>query len=415
MSKRNPEPIIEVNNLSKIYPLGKKEKYYTLRDMLAKTFDPKNWLNKKNHSTNKDEFLALKNVSFKIYPGEIVGVVGRNGAGKSTLLKILGRVTHPTSGSAILRGRVGSLLEVGTGFHQELTGRENIFLNGAILGMTQKEIKEKFNQIVKFAEISKFLDTPVKHYSSGMYVRLAFAIASQLEPEILLVDEVLAVGDAQFQKKSIKKMGSVVKDSSRTILFVSHNMGAIKSLCQRAIFIDNGTAEEMSIDSAVEKYLSTGNENNIRVIKFKNENKKDIQFEEIKVVSKKNDYISAEEDITIKLQYRAKRQVAAVYLSMYIENSNGVKVIFTDDHGKDIKKVSAKKKGKYLASVIIPGNLLSPGCYFVSAGIASYVEGGLDSRLQSCSFTIKNKNNTRGAEDHPAVLDIPLNWKTHTI
>jgi lipopolysaccharide transport system ATP-binding protein len=187
-----------------------------------------------------EEFWALKDVSFDVQEGEVLGIIGRNGAGKSTLLKILSRITEPTAGRVTLRGRVASLLEVGTGFHPELTGRENIFLNGAILGMTRAEIRKKFDEIVAFAEVERFLDTPVKHYSSGMYVRLAFAVAAHLEPEILVVDEVLAVGDAQFQKKCLGKMQDVSSKEGRTVLFVSHNMVAVRSLCSRAILLRTG-------------------------------------------------------------------------------------------------------------------------------------------------------------------------------
>jgi lipopolysaccharide transport system ATP-binding protein len=204
------------------------------------------------------DFWALKDVSFRVGPGEVLGVVGANGAGKSTLLKLLSRITRPTAGEIRLRGRVGSLLEVGTGFHPELTGRENIFLNGSILGMAHQEVRRKFDQIVEFAEIGEFLDTPVKRYSSGMYTRLAFAVASHLEPEILVVDVVLAVGDAQFQRKCLGKMDQVSR-SGRTVLFVSHSMAAIKALCTRAVLLEKGrVALDGDVDEAVNRYLSAG-------------------------------------------------------------------------------------------------------------------------------------------------------------
>jgi len=206
-----------------------------------------------------EEFWALKDVSFEVKRGEVLGVIGRNGAGKSTLLKILSRITEPTRGRVTLRGRVASLLEVGTGFHPELTGRENIFLNGAILGMTRAEIKQKFDEIVAFAEVEKFLDTPVKHYSSGMYVRLAFAVAAHLEPEVLIVDEVLAVGDAEFQRKCLGKMEEVSRRGGRTVLFVSHNMGVVTSLCPRVIWLDHGSAErDGSARAVIDDYLQRG-------------------------------------------------------------------------------------------------------------------------------------------------------------
>ena len=244
------KPVVEVENLSKFYRLGSIGAS-SLRETLERVFGRKRRLAAAPPAANKsiandrlgpepNTFWGLKNVSFAIHPGEVVGIVGRNGAGKSTLLKILSRITEPTSGRATLRGRVVSLLEVGTGFHPELTGRENIFLNGAIMGMKRHEIAAKFDEIVDFAEVGKFLDTPVKRYSSGMYVRLAFAVAAHLEPEILLIDEVLAVGDAGFQKKCLGKMGEVATKHGRTVFFVSHNMGAVRSLCEHAILFEGG-------------------------------------------------------------------------------------------------------------------------------------------------------------------------------
>ena len=245
-------PVIRVENLGKKYIIGhqKQEKYTALRDVIANGVKS---LGKKSSKTQKntEEFWALKDVSFEIKQGDRVGIIGRNGAGKSTLLKILSRITEPTKGKIKIRGRVASLLEVGTGFHPELTGRENIFLNGAILGMSKVEIKKKFDEIVAFAEVEKFLDTPVKRYSSGMYVRLAFAVAAHLEPEILVVDEVLAVGDSAFQKKCLGKMEEVGKEG-RTVIFVSHNMAAVSNLCSKGLVLVEGKRElYSSIDRAV--------------------------------------------------------------------------------------------------------------------------------------------------------------------
>jgi lipopolysaccharide transport system ATP-binding protein len=237
------KPIIEIENISKRYQIGvNRETYLSLRDEIAKkTRRLSSFFSRNKHqaSSNETDFWALKDVSFSVQEGEAVGIIGRNGAGKSTLLKILSQITPPTKGKITMRDRVASLLEVGTGFHPELTGRENIFLNGAILGMTRQEIKRKFDEIVAFAETEKFLDAPVKRYSSGMYVRLAFAVAAHLEPEILIVDEVLSVGDAQFQKKCLGKMEDVAKEG-RTVLFVSHNMAAVTKLCQLGIVLDKG-------------------------------------------------------------------------------------------------------------------------------------------------------------------------------
>lgn len=262
-------PIIKVNNLSKRYRIGAAEKgYKTFREAIIDgiTAPVRNLSKlrrltkfKNNPSSNHEEDViwALKDVSFEVNEGEVLGIIGRNGAGKSTLLKVLSRITEPTSGLIDIDGRISSLLEVGVGFHPELTGRENIFLNGAILGMRKWEIKRKFDEIVSFAEIEKFIDTPVKRYSSGMYVRLAFAVAAHLEPEILLVDEVLAVGDIAFQKKCLGKMEDVAK-GGRTVLFVSHNMGAIRSLCGSAIWLDNGQiVKKGTTDEVVRDYEET--------------------------------------------------------------------------------------------------------------------------------------------------------------
>jgi lipopolysaccharide transport system ATP-binding protein len=234
-------PAIEVSGLSKRYILEHESRHDTLRDTLHHTAR-KLWRRVRwGTSFEREEFWALRDVSFSVQPGEVVGIVGRNGAGKSTLLKILSRITEPTSGRITLRGRVASLLEVGTGFHPDLSGRENIYLNGAILGMRRAEIRRKFDEIVAFAEVERFLDTPVKRYSSGMYVRLAFAVAAHLEPEILIVDEVLAVGDAAFQQKCLGKMRDVARGQGRTVLFVSHNLAVVRQLCSRSLYLRSGT------------------------------------------------------------------------------------------------------------------------------------------------------------------------------
>jgi lipopolysaccharide transport system ATP-binding protein len=265
------EDAITVENLTKSYLIGHRHasernfKYKALRDVIGQ--EVRNFARKAVdvargrqivQGDEVEEFLALSDVNFSVKQGEVLGVIGRNGAGKSTLLKVLSRITEPTKGRVILRGRVSSLLEVGTGFHPELTGRENIFLNGAVLGMTRREILKKFDEIVAFAEVEKFLDTPVKHYSSGMYVRLAFAVAAHLEPEILIVDEVLAVGDTEFQKKCLGKMDEVSRSQGRTVLFVSHNMDAVLKLCTRTLFFEAGRVREIGDTEAVlSSYLNT--------------------------------------------------------------------------------------------------------------------------------------------------------------
>ncbi|OBQ37399.1 MAG: hypothetical protein AN485_09520 [Anabaena sp. MDT14b] len=277
------DAVIRVENLGKKYIIGhqQQERYTALRDVITNKvksigslINPK----VKNENPAFEEFWALKDVSFDIKQGDRVGIIGRNGAGKSTLLKILSRITEPTKGSIKIKGRVASLLEVGTGFHPELTGRENIFLNGAILGMGKEEIKRKFDEIVAFAEVEKFLDTPVKRYSSGMYVRLAFAVAAHLEPEILIVDEVLAVGDAQFQKKCLGKMEDVGKEG-RTVIFVSHNNSAVSTLCNRGIMMNKGSiAFDATIKETITYYSQQINANSVNNIITTNKNYPNIQF-----------------------------------------------------------------------------------------------------------------------------------------
>ena len=292
------ETIIRVENLSKSYILGhqnsKKESYKSLRESISNTVGS---IFNRSHDeiadVNLEEFWALKDISFDVKQGDRLGIIGRNGAGKSTLLKVLSRITEPTSGRISIKGRVASLLEVGTGFHPELTGRENIYLNGAILGMDRLEIKKKFDEIVDFSEVEKFLDTPVKRYSSGMYVRLAFAVAAHLEPEILIVDEVLAVGDAQFQKKCLGKMEDVGREG-RAILFVSHNLGLVQTLCTRGIFLQKGTLQlDDTARQCVSGYLKSFESDSLNLLERTDRRGKGlIRLSDIKITSE-DDYSSS--------------------------------------------------------------------------------------------------------------------------
>src|SRR5271154_7020325 len=253
------ESVIHVEGLGKRYRVGERERYFALRDVITRAFTAPF---RRNGARKPKDFLwALRDVSLDVKQGEVVGLIGRNGAGKTTLLKLLSRITQPTTGFAEIHGRIGSLLEVGTGFHPELTGRENTFLSGAILGMSRRDITRKFDEIVAFAELEKFIDTPVKHYSSGMYVRLAFAVAAHLEPEILLVDEVLAVGDINFQKKCLGKMGDVAR-AGRTVVLVSHQLNQIRRLCHRVVWVDDGQIRQdgpaHEVVSAYESAMARG-------------------------------------------------------------------------------------------------------------------------------------------------------------
>jgi len=329
-------PIISVEGLGKKYLLThqRREPYTALRDVMAerakglvrRLAHPFSGNGSRETGTALEEFWALRDVSFDVNPGDRVGIIGRNGAGKSTLLKILSRITEPTEGTIRLRGRVASLLEVGTGFHPELTGRENIFLNGAVLGMTKAEIRKKFDEIVDFAEVEKFLDTPVKRYSSGMYVRLAFAVAAHLEPEILVVDEVLAVGDAAFQKKCLGKMEDVASQEGRTVLFVSHNMAAIQTLCRRAIWLNTGKVEQYGesepVINAYGKHLQNSNGVTATLKSLDGE----IEVEQIRLMDgngQNTSIYSPGSPITVEIRYHAKRPVHRPYIWIGIRSQFG--------------------------------------------------------------------------------------------
>ena len=374
------KPIIKINNLSKCYRIGTKEKgYKTFREAIIdgirapfRNFKQLQRLTKFNNNgddeQSNDIFWALKDISFEIDEGEVLGIIGKNGAGKSTLLKILSRITEPTSGVIEINGRVSSLLEVGTGFHPELTGRENIFLNGAILGMRKKEIEQKFDEIVNFAEIEKFLDTPVKRYSSGMYVRLAFAVAAHLEPEVLLVDEVLAVGDIAFQKKCLGKMGEVAK-GGRTVLFVSHNIGAVNTLCNRTILLDKGRVSKIGNTSdIVDLYLMEKSISDRAEVVISNISNDDIAFTKVWISDINGNItncIDVKKPFMIWLEYLVRKPNDKAEISIFIRNSHGVQVIFSsisDSLGGSFHRF---EPGKYISSILINANFLLPDIYFL--------------------------------------------------
>jgi lipopolysaccharide transport system ATP-binding protein len=323
---------VRVQNLGKRYRIGRMhERHDTLRDtLMANARASLRWLARNGHGAGEGEWIwALKDVSFEIKRGEVVGVIGRNGAGKSTLLKILSRITEPTEGYAEIYGRVGTLLEVGTGFHPELTGRENIYLSGAILGMRKREIERKFDEIVAFAEIEKFIDTPVKRYSSGMYVRLAFAVAAHLEPEILLVDEVLAVGDTFFQKKCLGKIGDVAKEG-RTVLFVSHNMTVIQSLCKTGILLKDGeVVAKGPIDQVVDQYVFVGEDKLVRKTTFSKPSNRSVWVESASTLSNNvpSPTLSMGDKLTLEVNFCADKAIQTFMIGFVISNAQGEKIL----------------------------------------------------------------------------------------
>jgi len=371
------KPIIRVENLSKQYTIGAAaERYSTFRESLVKTVKaPFNAL-RNGHRNGNEQFWALKDINFEVTPGEVVGIIGRNGAGKSTLLKILSRITEPTTGKVDLYGRVGSLLEVGTGFHPELTGRENIYLNGAILGMKHDEISKKFDEIVDFAEIEEFLDTPVKRYSSGMYMRLAFGVAAHLEPEVLMVDEVLAVGDAQFQKKCLKKMKDV-GEHGRTVLFVSHDMQAMSRLCGRVIWLSSGNVmEDGATETVIGSYLleqatrgaertwdadsAPGSETaRLRCVRVRNRSGETVST------------VNITDPVAIEMTYDVLKDGVVMAPNIHLFNDRGVCLFVTVDIEKEWKN-TPRPVGSYTSTVWIPGNFLSEGSVIVRVALTTF-------------------------------------------
>ncbi len=362
------DTVIRAEGISKRYSLGSRERYRTLRDTIVDTLTaPFRRSSAQESSGEVREFWALRDVSFNVRQGEVIGIVGRNGAGKSTLLKILSRITEPTEGCAEIHGRVASLLEVGTGFHPELTGRDNIFLNGAILGMKRAEITKHFDAIVNFAEVERFVDTPVKHYSSGMYMRLAFAVAAHLNPEILLIDEVLAVGDTAFQKKCLSRMSEVAQ-AGRTVLFVSHNLVAVENLCHRAILLDGGRIQSVGATRAIiDQYLARPVAGGTLELARKRRNGSgDIRFTAVDIVpldASGPGVIRAGQDFEIRLEYKVAAKVARPNFSVSIFNTMSVQVfgVHTTDLNFEIDSVESTGS----IGLRITGPNLMPGRYLV--------------------------------------------------
>lgn len=424
------KPIIRVQNVGKRYRLGtRKAAYGTLRDVIAGTVRS-SLAGRRNGKAPTNTLWALKDVDFEVQPGEIIGVVGRNGAGKSTLLKLLSRVTEPTTGRIELYGRLGSLLEVGTGFHPELTGGENIYLNGAILGMTRAEIKRKFDDIAAFAEVERFIDTPVKHYSSGMYLRLAFAVAAQLEPEILLVDEVLAVGDANFQKKCMGKMGEVAKQG-RTILFVSHNMTAINQLCQRTMMLADGRIAAIDHTSQViADYLRSGSEDageRVWVDPQTAPGSDKIRLHAVRIISR--DQVSAhvdiDQDTLVEVEFWNKvPKIANLCVNIYMLDQVGNIVLSTANTPNasttpDGWYEQAHEAGLYRAVCTLPANFLNEGRYYITVYVITLGPTQIEVEApQAIAFDVFDTGVMReagGGRYWPGAVRVRLPWHTEFV
>lgn len=421
-----PEPIISVENLGKCYRIHheSRERYTALRDVIARKvkglFKTEN--RKPRTANSEEDFWALKDVSFEVKQGEVVGIIGRNGAGKSTLLKILSRITEPTKGRITLRGRVASLLEVGTGFHPELTGRENIFLNGAILGMTRTEIKGKFDEIVAFAEVERFLDTPVKHYSSGMYVRLAFAVAAHLDPEILIVDEVLAVGDALFQEKCTAKIRQVATSGAKAVLFVSHNMATVSALCSKAVLLGKGSIEAVGLPATIiDQYMNqprnAAQQPASRCVYQRKldaapANPMHISLIEVQdKTGRPTGHVSWNEPFVLKVAIACQRWINGAVLGYYLMDQRGRKV-FTSNCEK--WPVEVRQSRAVVAACEIPGSFLAPGSYSASFVLSVDRQSHIDAAIDAVEFSIGNEGSPLEeffGVDYGSVF-APCRWQT---
>jgi lipopolysaccharide transport system ATP-binding protein len=423
---------IRVENLGKRFTIGaSQERYKTLRDSLSNAagapvrlarsiFQPNH-----NDRLSKTTIWALRDVTFDVHQGEVLGIIGRNGAGKSTLLKIISRVTEPSEGYVEIHGRVGSLLEVGTGFHQELTGRENIFLNGAILGMKGSEIERKFDEIVAFSEVEQFIDTPVKRYSSGMYLRLAFAVAAHLEPEILVVDEVLAVGDAEFQRKCMGKMSDVAQEG-RTVLFVSHNMSAILRLTEETLVLEAGRLVHRSATpDAIDHYMSMG---------YSEEGERTWRAEEIPtdaapfrpiamrvrdLKGREMETFRSVEPLTIEVEYSLEAPITGLRVGIYLLTMRGEYVFtsFDTDRAEQYERFGVRPAGHYISRCVVPANILNEGRYVLAMNASTFRIKRYFQDEHAMAFTV---DGTGAPGKHWAELRMGpvrphLNWEILTV
>jgi lipopolysaccharide transport system ATP-binding protein len=422
------QPTIKVENLSKEFRIGaRRDSYATLRDKLAGTMRAPLAAFRERRKAVDNRVWALRDIGFEVLPGEVVGIVGRNGAGKSTLLKVLSRITEPTVGRVELRGRVGSLLEVGTGFHPELSGRENIYMNGAVLGMRRREIERKFDEIVAFAEIEQFLETPVKRYSSGMYMRLAFAVAAHLESEILLVDEVLAVGDSAFQKKCLGKMEDVTKQG-RTILFVSHNMGAVGNICNKGILLERGRQLLISdIQTVVSTYISSGCAGDAEAVwddPATAPGSDVARIRAIRILDREGQLMTSVDisaPVYIEVEYENLQAGANLATSVHLMQA-GVGCVLAAGNGAaanlthDAWGYKPHPKGIYRSVCRIPENFLNDKQYTISAYIVN------DNRIEAyvsdaVSFEVVDSGEMRGEflGEWIGAVRPKLAWMTHSL
>jgi lipopolysaccharide transport system ATP-binding protein len=420
---------IEIEGLGKRYRVGERERYVALRDVLARSLkEPLRFFRRGNNGRSKEHahIWALRNVSFHVKPGETIGVIGRNGAGKSTLLKILARITEPSEGRARIRGRVGSLLEVGTGFHPELTGRENVFLSGAILGMKKAEIDRKFDEIAAFSGVEAFLDTPLKHYSSGMQMRLAFAVAAHLEPEVLLVDEVLAVGDLEFQKKCLGKMEEVTR-GGRTVLFVSHNMGAVRRICTRGAWLDGGKLRMLgSAGECVDAYTasveaSVDESQGCYDLTARADRSGDgrVRMERVRLTGGDGTPTGAlefGEPFTVEFDLHAQHRVRSCFLGFTIVAADGTHLVSSCHPDTASVRELAEAERTILACRVAP-NSLKPGTYSLQAAVLDVGTWEFHDWIYTIGqFSVESGSGKYGrvADDRPGYIQPLLEWEWRT-
>ncbi|MDA9808733.1 ABC transporter ATP-binding protein [Flavobacteriales bacterium] len=409
--------VIKVENLSKTYDLGLVGTGTLYKDLnrvwakIRRQPDPYVKITEENDRETKGQsgsVFALKNINFSVEKGEVLGIIGNNGAGKSTLLKILSQITSPSTGKITMVGRVASLLEVGTGMHPEMTARQNIFLNGSLMGMRREEIKSKFDKIVSFAGVERYIDTPVKRFSSGMSVRLGFAVAAFLEPEILIVDEVLAVGDAEFQSKAIGKMQDISNSEGRTVLFVSHNMAAVKNLCTRAIIIDKGEVVfQGSSESAVDRYLNNRTKF-LNPKSFKNFENQNIKILDFKVLPDNGSIISIDSGILLEIDFFCKTPNIILDLTYELKNSNDI-IVF--HKGVIITSKNNSRKGKYNIVSIINPHILNAGEYFLKLNFGKSQQVVLFVADEFYKFSVNNISNGSNNNILPGVISPKLKSK----
>ncbi|MDQ7857229.1 MAG: ABC transporter ATP-binding protein [Armatimonadota bacterium] len=419
---------IRAEGLGKRYRIGHALRYKALRDSLADVFTaPLRRFRARGRpdgavqDAEEATIWALKDVSFEIPVGAVVGIIGRNGAGKSTLLKVLSRITEPTEGRAEIRGRVGSLLEVGTGFHPELTGRENVYLNGAILGMRRREIERKFDEIVAFAEVERFIDTPVKYYSSGMYLRLGFSVAAHLEPEILLIDEVLAVGDAAFQRKCLDKMDSVAREG-RTVAFVTHNLGALRQLCPETLWVDRGRiALRGGTAQVVQAYLEAAQARRAEFVAESRQRGRTeaVVLRRVAVTDRGGaivEAVASEEDVYVRIEYEVAAAIASARVGLRLHAGDGT-LVFTSNDTDPSGEGVPRSPGIYASVCTIPGNLLNEGQYYVTVACDRPMQEIVFVQEHVVAFSVYVGGGVGGAvrDGRRGVVRPPLQWTVRSL